>query len=311
MELAAAPVVPQVPEPEKPVSAPLLTPAAYAFGRDWAGALKVGFLLTALTALFVGAGAWIGGTGGAAVAFVLALALNFGSYWFSDKLVLMTTGAHEVSREQAPQLHQIVEDLARRAGLPKPKVCLMNDPSPNAFATGRDPQRGVVAVTTGLLQIVQRDQLEGIIAHELAHIKNRDMLLSSIVAALAGAIMFLGYIARWGALLFTDEEKGNLLAVIIFGFIAPLGALLVQMGISRAREFKADEGGAYICGNPLALATALERLEQVAHQQPLRIAPAASHLFIVPPAAAGWIAGLFRTHPKTESRVARLRQMAG
>jgi heat shock protein HtpX len=312
MELATAPVVPQVPEPDTVVTMPVLAPAAHSFGRNWMGAVQVGFLLTALTAIFVGAGAWIGGTGGAAVAFVLALGMNFGSYWFSDRLVLMTTGAHEVTPEQAPQLHQIVEELAARADLPKPRVCVMHDLSPNAFATGRDPRHGVVAVTTGLMQVVQRDHLEGIIAHELAHIKHRDMLLSSMVAALAGAVMFLGYVARWGGYLFADDdEKGNLIALLIFGLIAPFGAMLVQLGISRAREYKADEGGAYICGNPHALANALERLEQVAHQQPLQINPAASHLFIVPPAVDGWFGNLFRTHPSTASRAERLRKMAG
>ncbi len=292
-------------------SAPMLSMAGHTWTSSWFDRVKVALLLVALTGLLMWVGGLFGGINGVVIAFIGALALNFFSYWFSDKMVMRMTGARPVTPEEAPQLHEIVTELAARAGLPMPTVCLVDDPSPNAFATGRDPQHSVMAVTTGMLSVVDRDQLEAIIGHELAHIKHGDMLLSAIVAALASAIMFLGFLARWGISIFSDDERGNLIGFLVLGILAPLGALLVQLGISRAREYQADEDGAYISGKPLALASALETMEKTVRMQPLQISPSASHLFIVPPSFDGWFANLFSTHPRTAYRVARLKKLVG
>jgi heat shock protein HtpX len=236
--------------------------------------------------------------------------LNFGSYWFSDRLVILATGAREVSPEQAPQLHEVVETLAARAGVPKPKVYLMETAAPNAFATGRNPSRAVVAVTRGLLGALDRHELEGVLAHELGHVLNRDILISSVVACLCGAIMFLATAARWGALMAADDERGDGLVWIAVALLAPIGALLVQLGISRSREYRADELGARLSGKPLALASALQKIETAVQAAPLRVSPQAAHLFLVPPLPKGWLATIFSTHPSTEERVRRLKSMA-
>ncbi|HEY3226721.1 MAG TPA: zinc metalloprotease HtpX [Planctomycetota bacterium] len=288
---------------------PQIAPGAVAAPRGITSSLKLGVLLVLLTAGLVGIGSLFG-PGGAAVCFVLAILMNFGSYWFSDRLVIFSTGAREVSPEQAPQLHEIVETLAARAGIPKPKVYLMEAAAPNAFATGRSPKRAIVAVTRGLLGILNRHELEGVLAHELGHVLNRDMLVSSVVACLCGAIMFLATAVRWGAILASDDDRINGLAWIAVAILAPIGAMLVQLGISRSRELKADETGARLSGKPLALATALQRLDETARlTPPMRVSPQAAHLFLVPPLPKGWLATLFSTHPDTAERVRRLKAM--
>jgi len=298
--------------PSVPDGAPMvaqIAPGIVAAPRGITSSLKLGLLLVLLTAGLVGIGSLFG-PGGAAICFVLAILMNFGSYWFSDRLVILSTGAKEISPEQAPQLHEIVETLAARAGVPKPKVYLMETTLPNAFATGRSPKRAVVAVTRGLLGILNRHELEGVIAHELGHVLNRDMLVSSVVACLCGAIMFLATAVRWGAILASDDDRINGLAWIAVAILAPIGALLIQLGISRSRELKADETGARLSGKPLALATALQRLEETAKlMPPMRVSPQAAHLFLVPPLPRGWLATLFSTHPDTAERVRRLKAM--
>src|SRR5688572_13658672 len=229
-----------------------IAPGLVSRRRGLASSVKLGLLLILLTAGLVAIGSLFGPVG-AGVFFVLAVLLNFGSYWFSDRLVIFATGAKPVSREQAPQLHEVVESLAGRAGIPMPKIYLMESPAPNAFATGRSPGRAVVAVTRGLLNLLDRNELEGVLAHELGHVVNRDMLISSIVACLCGAIMFIATAARWAALMAADDERVDGAAWLLVGLLAPIGAMLVQLGISRAREHRADETGARLCGKPLAL----------------------------------------------------------
>ena len=275
-------------------------------------------LLALLTGLLVLVGRWAGGPGGMVLAFGLALLMNAGAYWFSDRLVLAMAGAREVTFAEAPELHHLVATLARRAGLPMPRVYLVDDPTPNAFATGRDPRHGVVAVTTGILRLLDQDELAGVIAHELAHIKHRDTLIQAIVATIAGAITFVVDMAQW-SLLFggaghDDEEEhagsfvGNLLLVIL----APLAAALIQFAISRSREYAADAGGALISGRPLALAGALRKLERGAQLLPGRTNPALAHLCVVNPFAGfgGGLLSLFSTHPPIAERIARLEALA-
>lgn len=288
---------------------PQIAPGVVAGRRGVASSVKLGLLLVLLTAGLVGFGSLFG-PGGAAVFLVLAVLMNFGAFWFSDRLVIAATGAKEVSREKAPQLHDVVESLAARAGVPTPKIYLMETAAPNAFATGRTPKRAVVAVTRGLLGVLDRHELEGVLAHELGHVLNRDILISSVVACLCGAIMFLATAARWGALMASDDERADGLVWVAIGILAPIGAMLVQLGISRSREYRADETGARLSGKPIALASALLRIESAsASAHPLRVAPQAAHLFLVPPLPKGWLATLFSTHPSTAERVKRLRAM--
>jgi heat shock protein HtpX len=283
----------------------------------WGNTAKTTVMLAALTGLFVLVGSALGGTGGMVFAFLLAVAMNLGAWWFSDKLALKMSRARELSPEEAPHLHELVRALSQRANLPTPRLYLIESEAPNAFATGRDPKRGAVAVTSGLLRLLDREEVAGVIAHELAHIKHRDTLLSSLVATVAGAITMIAEFAQW-SLIFTglsgseEEEGGGLgqLAGSLFMIIlAPIAALVIQMAISRSREFKADAGGADILGNPLPLASALEKLEWSAGRQPMAVSPATSHLYIVNPLRGG-LGGLFRTHPHTEERVARLRALS-
>jgi len=279
--------------------------------------LKTVALLAALTALFIFVGRLIGGNGGMIIAFFFAVIMNFGAYWFSDKIALRMAGAHEVSYNEAPELHRLVDQLAAYGRLPKPKVCVIDNPSPNAFATGRDPGHAAVAVTTGILRILNTQELAGVLAHELAHIKNRDTLIMTVVATFAGAITMLAHMAQW-ALIFggmrgDDDEGGGLGSLaggILMIFLAPIAATIIQLAISRAREYSADSGGARIVGEPLALASALEKLDAAVHRVPMAVNPAAAHLFIVNPFSGGAIAGLFSTHPPVAERVARLRDMA-
>lgn len=274
--------------------------------------LKVGVMLVALTALFVLLGRMIGGPTGMVIALGLAVALNFGSFWFSDKIVLKMTKAQPVSPTEAPDLHAMVERLARRAGIPKPALYIVNDPSPNAFATGRNPQRGVVAVNTGLLQILDRQEIEGVIAHEIAHIRHRDTLTMAIVASVAGAVMVIADFMRIFAIFGGSEDGPNPIVLIATSLIAPFAAILIQMGISRAREYEADRLGAELAGTPRGLASALEKLERGAQVIPSRTAnPAASHMYIVHPFAGGGLLNLFRTHPQTQDRIRRLMALEG
>lgn len=283
-----------------------------------ANSIKAALLLGALTGLFLLIGSAIGGSTGMVIAFTFAIAMNMGAWWFSDKLALSMSGAQEVSLEEAPELHAMVERLALRAGLPKPRVYIIDTPMPNAFATGRDPQHSAVAATTGIMQILSPDELAGVMAHELAHIKNRDTLISSIAVTIGGAITMVADFAMW-ALIFggfggSDDEEDGGIAGVVGGFLmvilAPIAAIIIQMAISRSREFSADATGAQILGDPLPLADALAKIENWAanYEPENRLNPATSHLYIIPPMGGG-LADLFRTHPATEVRIERLRQM--
>lgn len=276
--------------------------------------IKVFGLMALLTGLVVAVGGAVGGQSGMLLAFAMAGVMNFGMYWFSASMVLKMYGAQVVDRAQAPELYAMVDRLRQNARLPMPTVAVAAQAQPNAFATGRNPEHAVVCVTSGLMNLVSREELEGVIAHELAHIKNRDMLLQTFTATLAGAISYLANMAMWSAVFGGGDDEGDhpvgALAMMI---LAPIAASLVQMAISRQREFKADAVGAVICGRPLALAGALTRLDEFAHRIPMNVSPAAAPLAQVNPLAAhaGGIARLFSTHPPTEERVARLRALAG
>jgi heat shock protein HtpX len=277
-------------------------------------AVKTTGLMVALMVLFVLIGGLLGGTRGMMIFGAFAFALNFGAYWFSDRVVLAMYRAREVDETSAPTLYRVVQRLAERAELPMPKVYIIPQAAPNAFATGRDPKHAAVAATQGLMQIMDEQELEGVIAHELSHVRNRDMLIGTIAATLAGAIMMLARVAQWTAIFGggrnRDDEGGNpfaLIAVAIFGTIA---ALLIQMAISRSREYQADASGARLSGNPMGLAHALQRLERTAQRVPMQANPATSHMFIVNPLSGGSVLKLFSTHPPTEERIARLEAMA-
>jgi heat shock protein HtpX len=274
--------------------------------------VKTVLLLAGLTAFLIFMGKLLGGRTGMYVAFVLAVAMNFFSYWFSDKIVLRMYSAEEVSPAEAPQLHQIVEELAREADIPKPKVYIIPDESPNAFATGRNPEHAVVAATEGIMRLLTPTELKGVLAHEIGHVRNRDILISSIAATMAGAIMILADIARFGAIfgLGGDDEEGpGILGVLVMSIIAPIAAMLIQLAISRSREYLADETGAHLSHNPESLARALEKLSMGVQRAPMNASPATAHMFIVNPLAGRSFMNLFSTHPPIEERVARLRAM--
>ena len=274
---------------------------------------RTAFLLAGLTALFMGVGYLIGGASGAMIALVIAAATNLFTYWNSDRMVLSMYGAHEVDARTAPELLNLVAELAGRAGLPMPRVFLMDNPQPNAFATGRNPQNAAVAVTSGLVQSLSREELAGVIAHELAHIRNHDTLLMTITATIAGAISML---AQFG--MFFGGHRGSnngpgVVGSIAMMILAPLGAMLVQMAISRTREYAADNLGARIAGQPMWLASALMKIENAAHQVPNWDAernPATAHMFIINPLSGHGVDNLFATHPSTENRIAALQQLA-
>jgi heat shock protein HtpX len=276
---------------------------------------KTTVLLVALTGLLLVAGKALGGNHGMTMALMMAGVMNFGAYWFSDKLALAMGGAVEVSEAEAPELHAIVRDLAMRAGLPKPRVYIIHTETPNAFATGRNPEHAAVAVTEGILRILSKDELEGVISHELGHVKNRDILISSIAAMIAGAISYLANMAQW-AMIFgggrrsDDDDSGGIIGIIAMMIVAPIAAMLIQMAISRSREFLADATGAKICGHPLALAGALKKLEDWNHRLPMDVNPATAQMYIVNPLTGGMLANLFSTHPPIEERVKRLNDMA-
>lgn len=273
---------------------------------------KTAVLLAGLTALFMGVGYLIGGAGGAMIALVIAAATNMFAYWNSDRMVLSMHGAHEVDERSAPDLVRLVAELAGRAQLPMPKVYLMDNPQPNAFATGRDPQHAAVAVTTGLLQSLSREELAGVIAHELAHVKNHDTLIMTITATIEGAISM---IAQFGMFFGGNRENGpGIIGSLAMMILAPLSATIVQMAISRTREYSADEMGARICGKPMWLASALVKIDNAAHQIPNMDAersPATAHMFIINPLSGQGMDNLFSTHPSTENRVRELQRLAG
>ena len=271
-------------------------------------ALKTALLLGAMSALLLFLGESLGGAQGLMVGFAFAVVTNFVSYWFSDKIVLKMYRAKEVGSEH--QLHRLVEKLAQRAGLPMPKVYIIAQASPNAFATGRDPQHAAVAATEGLLQMLNQDELEGVIAHELAHVKHRDILISSIAATLAAAIMMIARFAMFFGGRRGDRE-GNPVAALAMLILAPVAAGLIQAAISRSREFGADEGGAAIAGSPMGLVSALRKIEGASKRVPLDANPATAHMFIIKPFSAGGMLSLFSTHPPTEQRVQALLQRRG
>lgn len=276
--------------------------------------VKTGLLLGALTGLLMLIGGYFGGQQGVVIAFIFAMVINFGSYWFSDKLLLRMYKAQEVSESQAPDLYAMVKNLALKASLPMPKVYIIPEDTPNALATGRNEHHAVVAVTEGILRILNRDELEGVIAHELTHIKNKDMLIGSIAATLAGAIVMLANMAQWAAIFGgasrdNDDEGGGVIGLIFMAILAPIAATIIQMAISRSREYLADEGGAKVSKKPYGLAGALEKLSRASQAAPMDANPSTAHMFIVNPLTGRSLMSLFSTHPPIEERVARLRSM--
>ena len=277
--------------------------------------LKTTFLLAVLTVLFVLVGKAIGGQSGMVFAFGLAIVMNVGSYWFSDKIVLRMYHAQEVTEAESPQLHGTVRRLALAAGVPMPKVYVIPEESPNAFATGRDPAHAAVAVTEGILRVLSPEELEGVLAHEMAHVKNRDILIGTVAATLAGAIMMMANMAKFAAIFGVgsrdDREGGGGLSLLVMAIVAPLGAMLVQMAVSRSREYLADETGARFCGRPEALARALEKISGWSRQVPMDASPATAHMFILSPLSGGGLMSLFSTHPPVEKRIERLLALRG
>ena len=281
--------------------------------------LKTGLLLCGMTALLVFLGELLGGPRGAMTAFAVALVINFIQYWFSDKIVLAMYQAKPLSEAEAPQVYRAVREIASRIHIPMPKLYWISTQTPNAFATGRSPQHASVAVTSGLLELLSEEELKGVLAHELSHVQNRDTLVMTIAAALAGAIMMIARMAQWGLWMGgsrrdRDENRGNgagqLIALLLVAVLAPLAAMLIQLAISRTREYGADATGARLAGNPSGLASALEKLERAKRAYPLPNAnPATAHLFIVNPLSGGALANLFSTHPPIEERIRRLRTM--
>jgi heat shock protein HtpX len=281
-------------------------------------AIKTTILLGALTGLLILIGGVFGGRSGIEVAFVIALLMNFFSYWFSDKMVLKAYNAQELDAAAAPELYSIVQELAQEAHIPVPRMYLIDTDTPNAFATGRSPHHAAVAVTRGILRICSRDELKGVLGHELSHVINRDILTSSIAATLAGAIMILASMARWGAIFGgfggggDDDRRGGMVELLLMAFLAPLAATMIQLAVSRTREYQADASGAHLTHHPLYLASALRKLEVANERMPMDAGPATAHLFIVNPLTAqqGLMSRLFSTHPPLEERIRRLEHMA-
>jgi heat shock protein HtpX len=274
--------------------------------------VKTLFLLMTLTLILIWAGASLGGKQGMTVAFIFALGMNFFAYWFSDKIVLRMYRARKVTESEAPELYGIVRRLAQKAEMPMPKVYIIDQEQPNAFATGRNPRHASVAVTTGIMRILSNEELQGVIGHELTHIRHRDILISTIAATIAGAISYLAQMAQW-AMIFGhrgDDEEGNPLAALAMMIVAPIAALIVQMAISRSREYSADEGGARLAGNPRYLSGALRKLHSASQKIPMEANPSTSHMFIVNPLSGGGLLKLFSTHPPIEERIKRLDSMS-
>ena len=272
--------------------------------------IKTTILLAIMTAFILWVGQLLGGSQGMMIALVLAAGMNFFSYWYSDKLVLKMYRAQEASRQRTPELYEMVGWLAQNAGIPMPKIYIIPDEAPNAFATGRNPDHAVVAVTRGLLKIMNREEALGVLAHELAHIKNRDILIGSIAATMAGAIMLLATMARWSAFFGGgDDDEGGMgvIGLIVMSILAPLAAMIIQMAISRSREYLADATGASFCGNPEGLARALEKLGSYSGRLPKNASPSTAHMLIVNPLSGKGMAHIFSTHPPLEERIARLR----
>jgi len=275
--------------------------------------IKTVLLLGLLTGLLMFLGGAMGGRVGLFLAFGLAMLMNVGSYWYSDKIVLKMYKAQELSPGDAPHIHRVVEEMAQTAGIPKPRIFLIPQDSPNAFATGRDPENAVVAVTRGLVNVLSPDELKGVLAHELGHIANRDILIQTVAAVLAGAIVFIANMMQWTAIFGIgrdDDEGGNPIAALAMAFLAPVAAGLIQMAISRSREYLADDAGARLSGNPLHLAGALGKLDAASKQLPMQGSPATENMFIVAPFRGKGATSLFATHPPIEERIARLQAMA-
>jgi len=276
--------------------------------------LKTTLLMGLLTVLLVTIGGALGGRNGVTLAFLLAAGMNFFSYWFSDKIVLSMYGARQIEEADDPRFYGIVRRLAQQANLPMPKVYLIDSETPNAFATGRNPDHAAVAATSGIMRILSDDELAGVMAHELTHVKNRDILISTIAATFAGAITYLAHMAQWAAIFGggrrDDDEGGGVFGMLFMAILAPIAAMLVQMAISRSREFSADAGGASISGNPLSLANALQKLEMANQRIPMETNAATAHMFIVNPLTSGGLMTLFSTHPPIPERVARLQDMS-
>lgn len=279
--------------------------------------VRTTLLLGALTGIILGIGQWLGGSQGLVIAFIFAILMNFGSYWFSDKIVLAMYRARQVDEAEAPMLYRIVHNLALRAGMPMPRLYIIPSEAANAFATGRNPQHAAVAVTDGILRLMNERELTGVLAHELSHVKNRDILISSVAATLAGVVMIVANMARWTAIfggMQRDDERdggGGVIGLIAMSILAPLAAMIIQMAISRTREYAADETGARLSGDPLGLALALQKLSVASERIPLDASPQTAHLFIVHPLSGRSLLQLFSTHPPLEERIARLQAMAG
>ena len=279
---------------------------------------KTFILMMLLTVILIVAGGVLGGTQGMIIALIFAAIMNIGTYWFSDKMVLSMYHATPVTEAEQPELYSIVRNLAVRGNIPMPKVYIVDEDTPNAFATGRNPQHAAVCVTTGIMRILNNNELSGVIGHELTHVKNRDILISSIAATVAGAISMLAWMAEWGAM-FTgfggrsNDREGNIVGLIVMAILAPLIATLIQLAISRQREYAADKGGAGLSGNPLYLASALNKLEAGNEEEPMpanQVTHATAHMFIVNPLRSGAFKSLFSTHPPTEDRIKKLKEMA-
>jgi len=275
--------------------------------------IKTMMLLVVLTLILVWAGAAFGGKQGMTMALIFAVGMNFFAYWFSDKIVLRMYGAQEVSETEAPELYSVVRRLSQKAQIPMPRVYVIQEDQPNAFATGRNPKHAAVAVTTGIMRILSTEELSGVIGHELSHITHRDILVSTIAATIAGAISYLAQMAQWAAIFGhrgNDDEGGSPIAALVMMIVGPIAALIVQMAISRSREYLADEGGARLAGNPRYLSNALRKLNAASQRIPMDANPATSHMFIVNPLSGGGLLKLFSTHPPIEERIARLEDMS-
>jgi len=276
---------------------------------------KTVLLMTLLTVILILVGNMIGGQGGMVIAFIFAIVMNFGTYWFSDKIVLRMNGARQLNQSDNPELFQMVQELAGRAGLPMPAIYLTPEEQPNAFATGRNPEHAAVAVTQGILRLLSKDELRGVLSHELTHVQHRDILIGAVAATIAGAISMIANMAQMAMIFGGGRSSGdrggsNPLGALLMIIVAPFAALLIQMAISRSREYMADEGGAKISGNPLSLAGALKKLDQKAHEIPMQTSPTIAHIFIVNPLTGGGLASLFSTHPPMEERIKRLEALA-
>ncbi|MHC1728676.1 MAG: zinc metalloprotease HtpX [Syntrophobacteraceae bacterium] len=275
--------------------------------------IRTTLLLAVLTALIIWFGKMVGGQSGMVIAFIFAVVMNMGSYWFSDKIVLSMYHAQPVDQHQAPELYMLVRQLAAEAQLPMPRIYIIPEEAPNAFATGRNPENAVVAVTEGILRILTPAELKGVLAHELGHVKNRDILVSSIAATLAGVVMMLAHMAQWAAIFgggrSDDDERGGFLGLIVTAILAPIAATLIQLAISRSREYLADETGAHLSHNPEGLARALEKMAMASERVPMDANPSTAHMFIVNPLSGRSMANLFSTHPPIEERIRRLRSM--